>query len=628
MTKFRPISLCNVVYKILSKVLVSRLKFILPGLISHHQSAFVPGRLITDNAIVAFEIFHALKRRKEGRAGTMALKLYMSKAYDRVEWSFLEKVMCRMGFCGAWIQKMLMSFSALLSKAANARLITGAQIWWGAPRVSHLLFADDSILFARATLQECSKIADIIGIYERASGQKINFDKYEVSFSKCVDVMRRMDILAVLGVKQVEKHEKYLGLPTIIRRSKKAVFACLKERIWKKMQGWKEKLLSQAGKEVLIKAVAQAISTYMMGLFHIPDSLIDEIHAMIARFGGDRPWRVGDGGKINVWEDFWLPSDSGIKIPTVNVESPADLCVAELIDHKRHCWDVEALHQHLIAEDIAIVQGLLLSLNNVSNSMYWSPATDGMYSTTKSSYWLARMGHVSGWTERFRGDRAAIWNAIWNNGGPPKLCQFLWRACTKSLATLGRLRQRHVRDNGVCGVFHNSQESIVHAIFLCPNVSQVWDFSPFADLLRDAPSESFFDKFTWVKGKLNKSDLLEFAAFAWATWSYRNSVVFDNSWQNRDVRVLGFLRLVKDYKKYNNVVRVSSPTAVARNEWKPPSAVFIRINSDAAVINENNASIGMVLRDEQGVMVAAKVKRIAGMPSIKVLEAMAARMGL
>uniref|UniRef100_A0A803MDK2 Reverse transcriptase zinc-binding domain-containing protein n=1 Tax=Chenopodium quinoa TaxID=63459 RepID=A0A803MDK2_CHEQI len=259
-------------------------------------------------------------------------------------------------------------------------------------------------------------------------------------------------------------------------------------------------------------------------------------------------------------------SDSGIKIPTVNVESPADLCVAELIDHKRHCWDVEALHQHLIAEDIAIVQGLLLSLNNVSNSMYWSPATDGMYSTTKSSYWLARMGHVSGWTERFRGDRAAIWNAIWNNGGPPKLCQFLWRACTKSLATLGRLRQRHVRDNGVCGVFHNSQESIVHAIFLCPN--------------------------------------------------------------NRDVRVLGFLRLVKDYKKYNNVVRVSSPTAVARNEWKPPSAVFIRINSDAAVINENNASIGMVLRDEQGVMVAAKVKRIAGMPSIKVLEAMAARMGL
>lgn len=154
-------------------------------------------------------------------------------------------------------------------------------------------FADDSILFARATLQECSKIAEIIGIYERASGQKINFEKSEVSYSKCVNVMRRTEIIEVLGVKQVEKHEKYLGLPTIIGRSKKMVFTCLKERIWKKMQGWKEKLLSQARKEVLIKAVAQAIPTYITGLFHIPDTLIDEIHSMLLDFGGGRPGRRG-----------------------------------------------------------------------------------------------------------------------------------------------------------------------------------------------------------------------------------------------------------------------------------------------------------------------------------------------
>lgn len=88
MTEFRPISLCNVLYKIISKTLANKLKLCLGDIISTNQSAFVPKRLITDNALIAFEIFHYMKRGGEGRDGSVALKLDMSKAYDRMEWGF------------------------------------------------------------------------------------------------------------------------------------------------------------------------------------------------------------------------------------------------------------------------------------------------------------------------------------------------------------------------------------------------------------------------------------------------------------------------------------------------------------------------------------------------------------
>ena len=113
LTQYRPISLCNTLYKIISKVLANRLKIVLNKCISESQSAFVPGRQIMDNVLIAQEVMHFLKNKKKGRVGYMALKLDMSKAYDRVEWKFVGRMMMRMGFCPIFVRWIMACVSSV-----------------------------------------------------------------------------------------------------------------------------------------------------------------------------------------------------------------------------------------------------------------------------------------------------------------------------------------------------------------------------------------------------------------------------------------------------------------------------------------------------------------------------------
>jgi hypothetical protein len=325
MTQFRPISLCNVLYKIISKVLVNRMKTVLPFVVSDSQSAFVPGRMISDNIMIAFEILHHLKNKRVGKVPQMAVKLDMSKAYDRVEWDYLKKMMLKLGFTARWVALIMecvtsVSYSilvngepkgyvkpsrglrqgdplspylflicaegltALLRKAERESVMQGISICRGGPQVSHLFFADDSLIFCRATNTECQALQDILTLYESASGQKINTAKTALFFSQNASPIVKASILNFFGTSPTTQFEKYLGLPPVIGRSKKQAFFEIKDRIWRRLQGWKEKNLSQAGKAVLIKVVIQAIPTYAMSCFKFPAGLCEEISSMATRF--------------------------------------------------------------------------------------------------------------------------------------------------------------------------------------------------------------------------------------------------------------------------------------------------------------------------------------------------------
>ena len=221
MTELRPISLCNVGYKIISKVLCKRLKPCLPILISETQSAFVAGRLISDNILIGQEMFHGLRTNKACQGKYMTIKTCMSKAYDRIKWNFIKALLHKIGFSPHWIKLMMECISSVqyrvllngqpcgliilhrglrqgdplspylfvictetlienIKKAEREKQLTGMKVARACSSISHFLFADDCLFFCKAQKDECQTILRILKEYEVVSEQLINFQKSSI----------------------------------------------------------------------------------------------------------------------------------------------------------------------------------------------------------------------------------------------------------------------------------------------------------------------------------------------------------------------------------------------------------------------------------------------------------------
>ena len=174
--------------------------------------------------------------------------------------------------------------SAMLRRDKSGENLRGISVCKGAPRVSHLLFADDCIVFCKASTEEGLKVTKILEDYERESGQKLNREKTSLFFSKNTKAEVQEAVKDMFGAQIILQHEKYLGLPPLVGRGKKKAFNRIKDQVGRKIASWKGKLLSPAGREILIKAVAQATSTYTMNCFKIPDSLCSELNSLIRNF--------------------------------------------------------------------------------------------------------------------------------------------------------------------------------------------------------------------------------------------------------------------------------------------------------------------------------------------------------
>ena len=201
-------------------------------------------------------------------------------------------------------------FTSLLAKAKMERHIKGVSICRRAPKISIVMFADDSLFFCQATQTEVVVVNVVLQTYANASGQCINMEKSSVFFNSNTPIGQKSGDCVSPRCEGGGAIESYLGLPTLVGRTKYQTFSFLKDQVWKKLQGWKDKLFSKAGKEVLIQAVAQSIPTYAMGVFQLPLKLCDELNALCAKFW----WgQLGDERKVHwrSWDNLSQPKNDG-----------------------------------------------------------------------------------------------------------------------------------------------------------------------------------------------------------------------------------------------------------------------------------------------------------------------------
>ncbi|CAL5367336.1 unnamed protein product [Camellia sinensis] len=326
LSDYRPISLVGSLYKILAKVLSHRLKSVMPSIIGDSQTAFIGGRNILDGVLIANEVVDGWKKAKQQG---LIIKLDFEKAFDSVNWEFLFSLMSSFGFGPKWISWIKTCVSTprvsilvngspthefspqrglrqgdplspflfnlvaeglniLLNRALNLGILHGVSVGVNGVLLSHLQFADDSIFFCKADLDQVVIVKRLLRCFEVLSGLRINYHKSVVCgvglHDECLN-----EIASLLNCQVQRLPLKFLGLPLGANPGRKSTWKPVLDNIRSRLSGWKRKMLSFAGRLTLIKSVLSSLPVYYLSLFKMPEGVAREIEKIEANFlwGGD-----------------------------------------------------------------------------------------------------------------------------------------------------------------------------------------------------------------------------------------------------------------------------------------------------------------------------------------------------
>ncbi|XP_042504810.1 uncharacterized protein LOC122081684 [Macadamia integrifolia] len=434
--QYRPISLCAVVVKIVTKIMASRLKDVMEILVSTAQSAFIPGRSISDNIYTAHEVFNYINKKKKGKQMFLALKLDMKKAYDRVEWEFLEKVLLQYGFSSHWVTMVMsclrtVTYKLLINGAVRGTVIPTRGIRQGDP-LSPALF----ILCSQA-------LSSVISLSQRSGLLRASHFKLPITHHNHLkkaatkfywgDGSDKNKIHWISWLRLCHSKERGgLGFrdPTL---HNKALLVKVAWRFWYEPDtAWAKfmKSIYFPNCEFLNAKLGTnpswAWRSIVVGREVLRSGLI---------------WRIGTGENIHIWKDNWLPSLPGYKLHHPPLEDCPFTHVSEFIDPQSRCWNRTLIDRDIHHSERPAIYQIQISLFETQDKQVWGPTKQGLFTVKSAYHFLCNM-----WTEkelerpssstshRWREVPTDVWKAIWNCSTLPKVKNFLWRACANGLA--------------------------------------------------------------------------------------------------------------------------------------------------------------------------------------------------
>ncbi|XP_058760595.1 uncharacterized protein LOC131633933 [Vicia villosa] len=498
---WRLITLCNVLYKVIAKVLANRLKKVLFKCISDNQSAFVSGRSILDNAMAAIEVVHHMKTKTKGKIGEIALKLDISKAYDKIDWDYIRDFLITMGF----------------SQNRNV----GADV-------------------------------------------------------KAV-------LAATLGVQQVLGTDKYLGVPSMIGRSKKATIKYIKDRIWKKINSWSSRCLSQAVRETLIKSELQAIPSYIMNIFLLPSSLSDEIEKMMNSF-----WRGHNRDRAKGFH--WLSWDRLSMTKKNGGMGFKNLSAFNYAMLGKQVWNLMTKPDSLVTR--------LYKAKYYPNCDFLESSIGHNPSYVWRSIWSSKFV-VGGWYKWSVGSGESIptWGQIWLHDSTSLMNPWPNNPVISRLK-VSDLMQPNVKQWNTNLIYSLVGEGLAEIVLNTPLFGMVLE-----------------DKTVWKLERngdysvANQEQQAVFATTLWSLWKCRNNHVWNqiedsqDTICNRSINLLHGGRRAQHIRN-NNISQSQSPMDP---KWSKPSTGSLKCNIDASFSN-NKVGLGTCIRDDKCSFIAARTE--------------------
>lgn len=569
---FRPISCCNVLYKLISKIIAERLKPLLNSIVDKAQSAFLPGRQMVDNIHLMQQLIRGYNRKRI--SPRCIIKIDLEKAYDSISWEFLHSVLLGLRFplmFVKWIMECVTttSFSISINGGIHgffkgkrglrqgdplspylfilcmeylSRLIKrqteGSEFNFhpqcGKLKITHLAFADDLMLLARGDEISIGILMDCLKEFGKCSGMQLNVRKSNI-FMAGMDVGMSDDILQATRLSPGLMPFRYLGVPMAAAAPTVMEFEPMLQAISSCVNAWKGSTLSYAGRLELMRSVLQGIQCFWLTVFPLPATVREQINRICRSF----LWN----SKVApvAWCDVCLPrEEGGLNIRDLkawNLSLLAKL-LWNICGKKDSLWIQWIHHQYLrgtsIWNKIAHSRDpqLFKNILEIRDRLL-------IHATNKSSAedllkkWYENSGHKGRDSYDFFRQSGQIkpWaKLIWEPLLTPKHGFILWLGLKGRLSTKDRLWLQEVDLS--CSLCGNGLESIQHLFFQCQVSACVWnnirDWMGLNRSMSTLASAAKWLKKT-VKGTswLAKSKRIALAATVYFIWVARNKRIFE-----------------------------------------------------------------------------------------------------